>query len=150
MSTSRRTVLKASAAVCALTMAGRIRYAYAADWNKNAFEARTLSEAMKGAGVAAAAQSKDIVIKAPEIAENGAVVPIEVTSKIPGTRTIRIFAEKNPQPMVASFTLADGVEGFISTRIKLGETSNIKVVVNAAGKDYTASKEVKVTIGGCG
>ncbi|HEX7788775.1 MAG TPA: thiosulfate oxidation carrier protein SoxY, partial [Methylomirabilota bacterium] len=95
-------------------------------------------------------ESKDIVITAPEIAENGAVVPVAVASKIPNTQTISILAEKNPFPLAASFNIAGGGEGYVSTRLKMGETSNVRAVVKADGKFYTAVKEVKVTVGGCG
>ena len=84
------------------------------------------------------------------IAENGAVVPVEVTSRIAGTSSIAILAEKNAQPMIGEFNLSGGAEGFISTRIKMGQTSLVRAVVNAGGKTYTTAKEVKVTIGGCG
>ena len=102
-------------------------------------------------GAASAQESKDIQIKAPDIAENGAVVPVEVISRIPNTQSIAIVAEKNPFPLVASFAFAAGAEGYASTRIKLGQTSNVRALVKTAdGKFYAASKEVKVTIGGCG
>lgn len=83
-------------------------------------------------------------------AENGAVVPVEVSSGIAGTSSIAILAEKNAQPLVGSFNLSGGTLGFISTRIKMGSTSLVRAVVKAGGKSYTAAKEVKVTIGGCG
>ncbi len=124
--------------------------ALAAEWNKIAFDAKTLPEALKGAGLQSSVDSKDIIIKAPDIAENSAVVPVEVNCKIPGAQTISIFADKNPQPLIAQFNLAEGVEPYISTRIKMGDTGNIRVVVQAGGKNYVATKEVKVTIGGCG
>jgi sulfur-oxidizing protein SoxY len=121
-----------------------------AAWNKGAFEAKNVGDAMKGLGVSGPADSKDISIKAPDIAENGAVVPVEVSSSIPGTTSIAIFAEKNATPLVGSYTLSNGTEGFISTRIKMGQTALVRAVVTAGGKSYTAAKEVKVTIGGCG
>jgi sulfur-oxidizing protein SoxY len=117
---------------------------------RSAFEAKNVGDAMKGLGVSAPADSKDIVIKAPDIAENGAVVPVEVTSGIAGTSAIAIIAEKNVTPLVAEFNLAGGTQGFVSTRIKMGSTALVRAVVTAGGKSYTAAKEVKVTIGGCG
>jgi sulfur-oxidizing protein SoxY len=105
---------------------------------------------MQDMGATGAADSKDITIKAPDIAENGAVVPVEVTSGIAGTTSIAIFAEKNATPLIADFDFANGAEGFISTRIKMGKTSLVRAVVTAGGKTYTSAKEVKVTIGGCG
>jgi sulfur-oxidizing protein SoxY len=121
-----------------------------AAWNKAAFEAKSVGDAMKGLGMSSPADSKDITIKAPDIAENGAVVPVEVTSGIAGITSIAILAEKNGQPLVGTFNLSGGTQGFISTRIKMGQTSLVRAVVNAGGKSYTAAKEVKVTIGGCG
>ena len=124
--------------------------AAAAEWNQNAFTAKAVNDALKSLGATSMADSKDIVITVPEIAENGAVVPVAVTSKIPNTQSIAIIAEKNPFPLAASFNVAGGGEGYVSTRLKMGETSNVRAVVKADGKFYTAVKEVKVTIGGCG
>ncbi len=122
----------------------------AATWNKVAFTATNVADAMKEATYGGAAESKDILIKVPEIAENGAVVPVEVTSKIPGTTNIAIFVDQNQNPMIADFEFSNGAEPFISTRIKMNKTSQVRIAVKAGGKSYTQSKEVKVTIGGCG
>lgn len=122
----------------------------AAAWNTKAFSSKTIAEAMEAATYANSIESKDIDIKAPEIAENGQVVPIEATSKIAGTTSIAIFVEKNPTPMVAEFNLMGAADAYISTRIKMGQTSLVRVAVKAGGKTYSATKEVKVTIGGCG
>ncbi len=124
--------------------------AMASRWNQPAFDARSVDDALKYIGASSVADSDRIVLKAPEIAENGAIVPIEVSSRIPGTQTIFILAEKNPQPLAASFDLLEGSEPFIATRIKMAETANLKVVVKAGDKFYTVTREVKVTIGGCG
>ncbi|MDP1645106.1 MAG: thiosulfate oxidation carrier protein SoxY [Thiobacillus sp.] len=154
MNALRRNVLKGAAgagAVAVAVAAGLLKPTQAmAAWNKGAFEARNVGDAMKGLGVSGPADSKDITIKAPDIAENGAVVPVEVTSGIAGTTSIAIIAEKNGTPLVGNFNLSGGTQGFISTRIKMGQTSLVRAVVNAGGKSYTAAKEVKVTIGGCG
>jgi sulfur-oxidizing protein SoxY len=123
---------------------------FAATWNSLAFTAKDPADAIKNAGYAGATESSDIVIKAPDIAENGAVVPITATSNIPGTTSMAIFAEKNPAPLVANFEFSNGAEAYISTRIKMAKTSLVRVSVTAGGKNYTASREVKVTIGGCG
>lgn len=96
------------------------------------------------------AASDDIKIKAPDIAENGAVVPITVSTGMSGVESIAIIAEKNPQPLAASFDLGATAQGFVSTRIKMGKTSDVIAVVKAGGKLYSARKPVKVTIGGCG
>ncbi|HSN39735.1 MAG TPA: thiosulfate oxidation carrier protein SoxY, partial [Burkholderiales bacterium] len=123
---------------------------WAAAWNKQGFESKAAADALKSLGASNLIDSKDITITAPDIAENGAVVPVAVTSKIPNTQSISIIAEKNPFPLAATFDLSGGSEGYVSTRIKMGQTSNMRVVVKADGKFYTAAKEVKVTIGGCG
>lgn len=155
MNQFRRTFLKGAGAtgtVAVAIAAGLLKpsQVLAAEWNKSAFEAKSVADALKSMGASAPVDSKDIQIKAPDIAENGAVVPIEVTSKIAGTTSIAILAEKNATPMVADFTLSNGAEGYVSTRIKMGTTSLIRAIVKAGGKTYTAAKEVKVTIGGCG
>jgi sulfur-oxidizing protein SoxY len=147
----RRTLLQYAWRGAFVALLGvKVPVASAAQVNKAAFEAKTLDEALKSLGAANASESKDIVIKMPDVAEDGAIVPIEVASKIPNTQTISILVDKNPFPLVASYDFANGAEGFISTRIKMGETSKVRALVNADGKLYTASKEVKVTIGGCG
>ena len=153
MQQTRRSVIKAGGALGLLALAGaalvRPGRAHAA-WNKSAFEAKSAADAMKALGMANAEESKEIVIRAPDIAENGAVVPIDVTSNIPGTTRIAVFIEKNPFPYTGSFDFEAGAMAFVHLRAKMGETSPVRVVVAANGKFYTAAKEVKVTIGGCG
>jgi len=122
----------------------------AALWPAAAFEAKTTEEALKAAGVIDPVASASIAIKAPEIAENGAQVPVEITSQLPGTRSIYIFVDKNPQPLAGTFEFREGAEPFVSTRIKMGESSILRVVVQSDGKFLMATREVKVTIGGCG
>lgn len=123
----------------------------ASEWNRAGFEAQTAAEALRSIGAANAQPSSEILVRAPELAEDGAAVPIEVTSRIRGTRSIAIVAEKNPFPLVANFVFAEGAEAYASTRIRLAETSNIKVLVKTAdGRTYAASKEIRVTLGGCG
>jgi len=155
LNTLRRTLLKggcaagvvAFAASAGLLVPGR---ALAAQWNKAAFEAKSVADALKGMGAAGLSDSKEILIKAPDIAENGSVIPVEVTSQIAGTQSISILAEKNPLPLLAVFEFAEGAQGYVSTRIKMGQTSSVRVVVKAGGKYYSAAREIKVTIGGCG
>ena len=117
---------------------------------RSAFDAKALADTMNNLGLPAPTDSKDIIVKAPDIAENGAVVPVEVTSNIPGTSEIAIIAEKNTTPLVAAFDFSNGGEGFVSTRIKMASTALVRAIVTAGGKTYQATKEVKVTIGGCG
>lgn len=155
MNFARRTFIKGAGAagtVAVAAAAGLLKptQVLASEWNKAAFEAKGVADALKAINASAATDSKDIKIKAPDIAENGAVVPVEVTSAIAGTTGIALLVEKNAQPLAADFNLSNGAEGYISTRIKMGQTSNVRVVVRAGGKVYSAVKEVKVTIGGCG
>lgn len=124
--------------------------ALAASWNKDAFGAKNAADALKGLGASGAAPSKDLVIEAPQIAENGAVVPIEITSNLPGTTSIAVLIEKNPFPLAGVFEFRDGALPFVRLNVKMGETSDVRVVAEAGGRRYTAAKEIKVTIGGCG
>ena len=154
MQAKRRAVLKFSSglgALAALTTAGLLRVGevFAQPWNKSGFESKAVDEAMKSLGALNAIESRDIIITAPDIAENGAVVPIAVASKLANTQSISIIAEKNPFPLAATFNITSG-DAYVSTRIKLGQTSNVRAVVKADNKYYVAVKEVKVTVGGCG
>jgi len=123
-----------------------------AAWNKKAFDAKTTDDAISAVyGSATTADSGDVKLKAPAIAENGAVTPVTVdASGITGVESISILASKNPMPMVCEYTFGAGAVGFVSTRIKMGQTMNVIAVVNAGGKLLKAEQEVKVTIGGCG
>jgi len=154
MNILRRNVLKGAGAASAVSVAmaaGLLKpgTVFAAEWNKAVFDSRDLGSVMSAVGGAGAAAG-DISVKAPDIAENGAVVPVEITSNIAGTESIILIGEKNTMPMLAQFDLSNGAQGYVSTRIKMGATSNVRAVVKAGGKMYTAAKEVKVTIGGCG
>ncbi len=122
-----------------------------AEWNKAAFEAKSVDDALNAlVGASGMEDSAEIKIKAPDIAENGAVVPIQVTTSMKGVESIAIIAEKNPVPLVANFKFGANGAGFVSTRIKMGKTSHVLAVVKVGDKLYSAKKEVKVTIGGCG
>jgi sulfur-oxidizing protein SoxY len=122
-----------------------------AAWAKDAFEAKEVGAAMKGSmGSADATSSDKIKLKAPDIAENGAVVPITVTSKIDGTTNMSILVANNNTPLTSTYELGPNTEAYISTRVKMGKTSDVIAVVKAGGKLYSTKKEVKVTIGGCG
>jgi sulfur-oxidizing protein SoxY len=137
----------AAAFATGLVSSGR---ALAANWNKAGFESKALADVMKSLGATGAVESKDIIITAPDIAENGAVVPVAITSKLPNTQQISIVAEKNPFPLAATFDVSGGSEGYVSARLKMGQTSDVWAVVKADGKYFTARKEVKITVGGCG
>jgi sulfur-oxidizing protein SoxY len=122
-----------------------------AAWNKAAFEAKETPNALDALlGSSDMTESGDIDVKAPDIAENGAVVPVTVSTSISDVESISIIASNNPSPLVANFMLGKGASGFASTRIKMGKTGDVVAVVKAGGKLYSAKKEVKVTIGGCG
>lgn len=152
MNSLRRIVLQRAGALAAALGAGLLHplAALAATWNKDAFGAKTAADALKDIGFADAAPSGEIVIEAPQIAENGAVVPIEVTSRIPGTRSIAVLVDKNPFPLVGKFDFLEGALPFVKLNLKMGETSAVRVIAEAGGKHYSATQEIKVTIGGCG
>jgi len=121
-----------------------------AAWNQEAFGAKSAADALKSLGAPSPAASRDIVIEAPQIAENGAVVPIEISSNIPGTTSIAVLIEKNPFPLTGKFEFKEGALPFVKLNVKMGETSDVRVVAMAAGKSFAATREIKVTIGGCG
>jgi sulfur-oxidizing protein SoxY len=156
MNLQRRKALRTGGGLTLLTLvaaAGWLRPedALAADWNKAAFETNSMDATVKALGGSAPAQSKDITFfQTPDIAENGAVVPIGITSNIPKTESIAILVEKNPNILAAVFDVPAGTEPSLSTRIKMGQSSNVYALVKADGKYYVASKEIKVTLGGCG
>jgi sulfur-oxidizing protein SoxY len=124
--------------------------AQAQQWNKAAFDSRNFAETLKALGGPGTPSSKDIQITAPDIAENGAVVPVSAESRFAKTQMIAIVIEKNPNPLIANFDIPDGTDPFVATRVKMAETSNVYVLVKADGKYFHAVKEVKVTLGGCG
>jgi sulfur-oxidizing protein SoxY len=147
----RKNLKRAGATVAAALAAGLLRpHDVRAAWNKDAFGQKTLADALKSLNAATAADSKDILIDAPQIAENGAVVPVEITSNLPATKSIVVLIEKNPFPLAAKFDFLEGAVPFVKVNVKVGESSNVRVLAEAGGKYYVALKEVKVTIGGCG
>jgi sulfur-oxidizing protein SoxY len=156
MDSKRRELLRQGGGATLLALvaaAGWVRPGNAAAqaWNKNAFETHSLEETVKALGGAAAAPSKDIAfVSTPDIAENGAVVPIGVTSSVPKTESIAILVEKNPNTLAAVFDIPPGTEPSLTTRVKMGQSSNVYALVKADGKYYYAAKEIKVTLGGCG
>lgn len=133
-----------------LTVAGLIRPEIAsADWLKAAFEAKTIGEALDAMGALVPENSSAIRLTTPEIAENGAVVPITVESSLSRTEQISILVDKNPTMLVASFVIPEGTEGYLTTRIKMAQTASVIALVKVNGKFYRASREVQVTAGGC-
>jgi len=151
----RRSFLKGSLGASAMAVAvgaGLLnpRQALAA-WPKAAFDAKSVPDALNDlVGTGSTTPSSDITIKAPDIAENGAVVPVTISTSLPSVASISVFAEKNANPLAASFDMASNAKGFVSTRIKMAKTANVVAAVKSGGKVYAARKEVKVTIGGCG
>ena len=151
----RRTFLKGTLAGSAVAMAvgaGLLSpRSVLAAWPSAAFEAKSVNDALSSLfGGSAAKDSKDIEIKAPDIAENGAVVPVTVSTKMAGVSNIAMLVTTNATPLAASFDLAQGTKGFVSTRLKMGKTTDVVAIVKAGGAMYTSKKSVKVTIGGCG
>ena len=155
MNEARRNLLQASGGVTVMVLATtagifKLGIAHSQEWNKAAFDTKTLQDTVKALGGATAVESKEIMITSPDIAENGAVVPVSVTSRLGKTESISILVEKNPNALSAAFDIPGGTEPFVSTRVKMGQTSNVFALVKAEGKYYFATKEVKVTLGGCG
>lgn len=123
----------------------------AAAWNKLAFESKTLAEAAKALGATAApVESKDLVLQAPEIAENGSVVRVGAQSNIAGTTQLALVVEKNPNALAALFDIPAGTDANVSTNVKMGQSSNVYALAKAGDKFFYSVKEVKVTLGGCG
>jgi sulfur-oxidizing protein SoxY len=155
---SRRAMLSHSA-----TLAGMLATlnllpasAFAADvnapgFNTAAFDAKTMPDLMKALGAGTPAESKDVTITGPDIAENGAVVPIGAATSLPDVKRIMLLVEKNPAMLSAVFDVTDAVDANIATRVKMGQSSNVFAVAEMNdGRVLYAVKEVKVTLGGCG
>ena len=152
MNQNRRDALRIASIFGLAVTAGLLKPSdvFAADWQANMFDAKSLDAALKAMGGDAFSANAGVVITGPDIAENGAVVPVSVSSSVPNTEMIAILVEKNPNPLSASFKIPAGTEAAVSTRVKMGGTSNVHALVKADGKWFVASKEIKVTLGGCG
>ncbi|MFT0548461.1 thiosulfate oxidation carrier protein SoxY [Allopusillimonas ginsengisoli] len=154
MNKQRRNVLKLGTVLGLAVAAGIMRpeeaWAVQEEWNKQAFSATKLDDVIKALGGDQATESDKITLAAPDIAENGAVVPIGVTSDLPNTTQISILVPKNPSALTAHFELPEGTLPEVATRIKMGGTSDVYALVKSDGKFYTVHKEIKVTLGGCG
>ena len=148
INTKRRAFLGVIMAATATALLLPLR-AVAAIWNKAAFDAIKLDEATKNLAINAEIPSKDIEITAPDRAENGAIVQLEVTSRIPNTEAIAVFVEKNPTALIGNFMFSNGAMPQIVTRIKMAETSDIKIIVKAGNQYYTSAKNVIVLESGC-
>lgn len=146
---NRRRWMQAATALAFAVVISPLR-ALAAAWNRAAFEAPTLEGALQGMGVTHITAHGQLTLIAPDFAENGAIVQVEVTSSLPQTEAIALLAEKNPTPLIANFVFSQDAEPYVITRIKLAETTELKAIVKAAGHYYSVSKKVEVALGGCG
>ena len=152
---TRRQMLSRSAQVAgmlaALGMLPGVARAQSGGYQTAAFEAKNMAELMKALGAGAPAESKDVVITGPDIAENGAVVPVGASTTLPGVKRMLLLVEKNPSMLIAMFDVSDAVDANFATRVKMGQSSNVfAVAMMGDGKVLYAAKEVKVTLGGCG
>jgi sulfur-oxidizing protein SoxY len=149
MNPSRRTALQQTGALAALVSLGLFTTQQAMAAPREAFAAKTLADAVKAMG-ATTANSDQVTVVSPDIAENGAVVPVGATSKLANTTEIYLLVEKNPTPLAAGFILPAGTDADVQTRLKMSQSTNVLALVKADGKWYAATKETKVTLGGCG
>lgn len=152
---SRRNALKAGGGAGLLALFGGLGLlqsaAALAEWNKTAFSAKSMDDALSALGVIVPESSATVIqLTVPEIAENGSVVPVTVVSSLSDVEQISILVDKNPNVLAANFVIPAGTEGMVTTRVKMGQTANVIALVKAGGKFYRAAKEVKVTAGGCG
>ena len=152
MNQSRRDMMRIASVLGMAFSAGMLKPGdvFAAEWSQKVFDARTIEDVVRALGGDKFAISSDIAVSGPDIAENGAVVPVTVSSKLANTEYLGILVEKNPNAMSAGFYLPEGTDPTISTRVKMGATSNVHALAKAGGKWLIASKEIKVTLGGCG
>ena len=152
MKTNRREMLAQSATVMGLlATAGLLPKTAHAAWTKAAFEAKSMADAIKALGGNASTESKDITLTGPDIAENGAVVPVGCSTSLPGVKRMAILVEKNPSVLASVFDVSDAVDANFNTRVKMGQSSNVyAVAMMNDGKVLFAVKEIKVTLGGCG
>lgn len=150
MNQKRREVMRTTALISLMASTGLITQAQAAEWNKSAFDAKSLSDVVRALGGAGVEKSSAVTLTAPDIAENGAVVPVGVSTTLGNVEHLAILVEKNPSALCADFRTPEGTLPFVTTRVKMGQTSNVHALVKAGGKWYVSTKEVKVTLGGCG
>jgi sulfur-oxidizing protein SoxY len=151
MQTRREMMARSAAVASLLATAGFLPMAARAEWPKSAFEAKNMADAVKALGGSAPVESKDVTITGPDIAENGAVVPVGCATALPGVKRLLLLVEKNPSVLAAVFNVTDAVEANLSTRVKMGQSSNVfAVAMMGDGKVLYAVKEIKVTLGGCG
>ena len=152
MMQTRRDMLQRSAAVAGMLAGmGLLPQTALASWNKAAFEAKNMAELMRAMGTSAPTESKDVTITGPDIAENGAVVPVGCSTTLASVKKLMILVEKNPNMLCALFDVTEGVEPNFTTRVKMGQSSDVyAVAITADNKVLFSRKEIKVTLGGCG
>jgi len=152
MMQTRRKLLQHSAAVAGMLAGmGLLPQTAFASWNKAAFEAKNMAELVRAMGTSAPTESKDVTITGPDIAENGAVVPVGCSTTLAGVKKLMILVEKNPNMLCAMFDVTDGVDGSFTTRVKMGQSSDVyAVAITTDNKVLFSRKEIKVTLGGCG
>ena len=150
MNQSRRTAIQSTGAFASLIALGLVTQSQAqAAVDRASFQVKTVEDALKAIG-GQAASSDQVTVVSPDIAENGAVVPVGATSKLPNTTEIYLIVEKNPTPLSAAFFIPAGTAADVQTRLKMGQSTNVIAIVKADGKLFSATKETKVTLGGCG
>lgn len=152
---TRRSFLQAfgnGAALAGLVGAGMLKpgRVLAVDFDRNAFAATNAADALRLIGATGAESSTELIFKGPEVAENGAAVPVEVISRLPNTTRLSLLVDKNPFPLAAQFSFSGNAVARFQAKLKMAESSRVRVVAVAAGKQYTAFREIKVTVGGCG
>ena len=151
MHTRREMLARSASVAAALAGLGLLPTAAQASWSQAAFEAKNMGDLMKALGTSNPTESKDVTITGPDIAENGAVVPVGAATTLPGVKRLLLLVEKNPSMLAAVFDVTDAVEPTISTRVKMGQSSNVyAVAMMNDGRVLYAQKEIKVTLGGCG
>jgi sulfur-oxidizing protein SoxY len=151
MHTRREMLARSASVAAALAGLGLLPQAAQAAWSQAAFDAKNMADLMKALGTSGPTESKDVTITGPDIAENGAVVPVGAASGAAGVKRLLLLVEKNPNMLAALFDVTDAVEPNISTRVKMGQSSNVfAVAITGDNKVLYAVKEIKVTLGGCG
>jgi sulfur-oxidizing protein SoxY len=148
---NRRETLKQSAVVAGMLATTGLFPQFALAYNQDAFKAKTAADVCKALGASAPVESKDVTIGGPDIAENGAVVPLTASTSMANVKHVLVLVEKNPAALVAQFNVTDLVEASFAVRAKMGQSSDVyAVAITNDGKAFFAKKEVKVTLGGCG
>ncbi len=151
MQTRREMLARSASVAAALAGLGLLPQAAQAAWSQAAFDAKTMGDLMKALGTSGPVESKDVTITGPDIAENGAVVPVGASTTLPDVKRILLLVEKNPAMLAAIFEVSDAIEPNLSTRVKMGQSSNVfAVAITGDNKVLFAQKEIKVTLGGCG